>query len=214
MSLGLLSLFALVIHTGAARAQVAPQPMEPAPRMDPAPRTGASPVERPIAGDLGMSFIFGGLAPMSITGMINHPVNRLFFTEVGMKYMVADKWALPFSFGFGVLSFKQEGADAQNDIGVSLSIGLQRYFRIWRRIAPYFGAKLHIHYVDPTGDANYLVQFAIGPTLGIEYFIGDRVSLTMEYALLIGLNAEDRRTTIGLQSIVSMGGQMGLTFYF
>ena len=96
----------------------------------------------------------------------------------------------------------------------------QRYFRIWRRIAPYFGVKLHLHYVDPSGDKNYLVQFALGPTLGVEYFIGDRVSLTMEYAVLFGGNFGDSATplhpgtTISLQSIVSMGGSMALTFYF
>lgn len=178
------------------------------------PPAASSPVERPIQGDLGMSFVFGGLAPLSVAGLVQHTVNRLFFTEVGIRYMIGDKWMLPFSFGAGLWSLSPSGGDSQNDLGLSFSVGFIRYFRIWRRIAPYFGAKLHIHYVDPTGGQNYLVQFALGPQLGIEYFIADRVSLNMEYSLLFGLNSEDNQTSIGLQTIVSMGGQMGLNFYF
>jgi hypothetical protein len=180
-----------------------------------------SPVERPIAGDWGMSFAFGGLAPLSVGGLTSHgpgaavaPLKRLFFTEVGMRYMLDDRWALPFSVGIGMMSFNPSSGGSETDVGLSASVGFQRYFRIWRRIAPFFGAKLHIHYVDPTGDQNYLVQFAVGPVLGIEYFIGDRVSLAMQYELMIGVNVQDSATTVGLQSIVAMGGSMALSFYF
>jgi hypothetical protein len=203
-------LFAVLMSTsGVASAQTPPPP--------PAPLTGgagASPVERPIGGDLGMSFVFGGLAPMSVAGMVSHTVNRLFFAEVGMRWMLSDRWTLPFSFGLGMFSHNPDGGNSQNDLGVSFSVGFQRYFRVWRRIAPYFGAKFHMHYVDPSGDRNYLVQIALGPTLGIEYFIGDRVSLQMEYVLLLGVNITDPVTQIGLQTSLSYGGQMGLNFYF
>lgn len=194
----------LTLGAGAANAQTPPA------------ATGGktSPVERPIAGDLGMSFQFGGLAGLNVGGLVSHTANKLFLTEIGMKYMLADKWALPFSIGVGMLNFSQEGQDAQFDTGLSFSVGFQRYFRTWRRIAPYFGVKMHFHYVDPTGASNYLVQLAFGPTLGVEYFIADRVSLGLEYALLIGMNFEDRKTTVGLQTVMSMGGQMALTFYF
>jgi hypothetical protein len=177
-------------------------------------------VERPIAGDWGMSFAFGGLAPLSVAGMASHGTgaaplfSRLFFTEVGMKYMLGDRWALPFSVGIGVMSYHPDAGGSETDLGLSASVGFQRYFRIWRRIAPYFGAKFHLHYLDRTGDANYLVQIALGPLLGIEYFIGDRVSLAMQYELMIGVNVQDRATTVGLQSLIAMGGSMALSFYF
>lgn len=192
----------IVLGAGAARAQ----PGAPA---------RAPIVERPIKGDLGMSFIFSGLATMGIGGEYTFAVNRAFFTEVGMKYMIADKWALPFSFGVGLLSLSEKNPDrTSNDFGLSFTMGFQRYFRVWRRIAPFFGAKLHLDYTEPTGSANYTVRIALGPSLGMEYFIADRVSLQLEYNLLLVFAITDPATAVGLQTIVAQGGLMGLNFYF
>jgi hypothetical protein len=183
-----------------------------------APAAGkSSPVERPIAGDMGMSFGFGGLAPMNVNGIVGIPVNRAFVTEVGLRYMVADKWVLPFSVGMGLLNFSPDGGgDAQTDLGLSFTVGVQRYFRTWRRIAPFWGVKLHLHYADPTGPSNYVVQLAVGPSLGIEYFIADRVSLSMEYLLFLGFQFAGGAggTQVGFGTQLWMGGQMTLTFYF
>ena len=116
----------------------------------------ASPVERPIAGDMGMSFAFQGLAPLSVGGVQSFTVGKALMAEVGIRYMLADKWALPFSFGAGLLNVSPNaGTDnSQTDLGLSFTVGFQRYFRTWRRIAPYFGAKLSVAYVDPWSECS------------------------------------------------------------
>ena len=119
----------------------------------------------------------------------------------------------------------RSGGDNRTDFGMGFGIGFQHYFRTWRRIAPYIGAKLHLSYVDPSGDKNYLVQVGIGPAIGIEYFIADRVSLSMEYNFFFAVQFEGDNaragttgavggTGVGLFSTLWMGGQMALTFYF
>ena len=185
----------------------------------------ASPVERPIAGDMGMSFAFQGLAPLSVGGVQSFSVGRALMAEVGIRYMLADKWALPFSFGAGLLNLSPNGGgDSSTDLGLSFTVGFQRYFRTWRRIAPYFGAKLSVAYVDPSGPSNYLVRIGVGPALGIEYFIADRVSLSMEYNVFLSFQVEGDSprgapgtlggTVVALNTSLWMGGQMALTFYF
>lgn len=206
------ALFGFVALAGAtASAQTAP--------------SKASPVERPIAGDMGMSFAFQGLAPMSVGGVQSFTVGRALMAEVGIRYMLADKWALPFSFGAGLLNLSPNGGgDASTDLGLSFTVGFQRYFRTWRRIAPYFGAKLSMSYVDPSGEKNYFVRIGIGPALGIEYFIADRVSLSMEYNVFLSFQIEGDNasraagalggTVVAFNTSLWMGGQMALTFYF
>lgn len=179
-----------------------------------------SPVVRFGKGDMGMTFLFGGLAPMSVAGMVTQTVGRALFTEVGVRKALSDDWMLPVSFGVGMLNNRPAGTDTSfTDFGLSFTVGIQHYFSKWRRIAPFVGAKLHLHYLDPTGPTNYLIQTAVGPTLGIEYFVADMVSLTMESTLFIGINylavpTESKTVQVGIQSLISFGGLMGLTFYF
>jgi long-subunit fatty acid transport protein len=162
---------------------------------------------------------------MSVGGVQSFTVGRALMAEVGIRYMLADKWALPFSFGAGLLNLSPNGGgDASTDLGLSFTVGFQRYFRTWRRIAPYFGAKLSMSYVDPSGEKNYFVRIGIGPALGIEYFIADRVSLSMEYNVFLSFQIEGDNasraagalggTVVAFNTSLWMGGQMALTFYF
>jgi hypothetical protein len=175
-----------------------------------------SPVVRPEEGQWGMQFTFGGLAPMSIAGIDNHGVNRLLFSELGFRRVLRNGWVLPFSIGAGLFHHNPDadGAATQNDVGLSASIGIRKWFRTWRRIAPFAGADFHLRYLDPSGDNNWLVGIGLGPTLGIEYFVGDRVSLLMQGDATLGFNVFDGLLQVSLATAVSFGGQMGLAFYF
>jgi len=172
------------------------------------------PVERFEAGMWGMQFTFGGLASLSIAGVDTHGVNRTLFPELGFRKVRSDEWSIPFSIGAGVFHHEPDGSSAQNDLGIAGSVGAQRYFRVWRRIAPYAGGRFHLHYLDPTGTDNWLVNIAVGPTLGIEYFVGDRVALTLEGDALVGINVFDALLQVDWGTSLAAGGQTGLVFYF
>jgi outer membrane protein W len=171
-------------------------------------------VVRAQAGNWGFNFIFGGLATLGIAGPYTHTANRAFLTEVGAKYFVTDRLAVPFSIGLGVLGRKPDVGDIENDFGISATAGIQYYFRVWRRIAPFVGAKLHIDYTEPVGPSNYSVRVIFGPAVGVEYYVADRVSLQLEYNALVGFDIRDGFADIGFQTVVSMGGLVGLNFYF
>ena len=85
---------------------------------------------------------------------------------------------------------------------------------VWRRIAPYFGGLFHFSYLDPSGDNNWIIGLSIGPVLGIEYYIADRVSLLAQGTFQFGFSLTDPQAAIGLGSAISGGGQLGLVFYF
>ena len=171
------------------------------------------PVQRFAPGQWGMTFTFGGLAPMSITGANDYAVNRLLFTELGFR-RVFEHVILPFSVGAGVFHHKPGGGGHQTDVGLAGSIGVLGYFRVWRRIAPHFGGLFRVHYVDPSGSRNWQVGLAVGPVIGIEYFVGDRVSLLLQGNALLGLDFFDQLMQVHASTNISAGGQMGLTFYF
>jgi hypothetical protein len=173
-----------------------------------------------------MSFAFGGLAPLSIAGLNDLKVNNLIFTEVGVR-AVLPQIVIPFSFGFGTAVNAPQGAGTTTDFGISASVAVLKGFRVWRWIAPYFGGAFHLQYTQPGGTSQYDVNLSLGPLLGIEFFIADRVSLFMQGVLLIGLDFANanatvppaapnyvQTTTFSMQTVISGGGQMGLTFYF
>jgi hypothetical protein len=202
--------------SGSASAEIGTEPIEsPTPAAtestDP-PDT--SPVVRAQDGNWGMQFTFGGLAPLSIAGVPDRGVNRLLFSELGFRRMFKNGWALPFSIGAGVFHHEPDGASAQNDVGLAGSVGIRKYFRIWRRIAPYVGGDLRLHYLDPTGDNNWMVGIGLGPVLGIEYFVGDRVSLLFQGEAVLGIAVFDGLTQVRAATQVAAGGQLGLLFYF
>jgi len=174
------------------------------------------PVERFSAGQWGMQFTFGGLAPMSIAGLRDVGANRLAFTELGFRRVVSDRLVIPFSIGAGLFRHSpgDEALERQSDVGVAASVGVQRYFRVWRRIAPFGGGTLRFSYSEPNGRANWRVGMGIGPVLGIEYFVGHRVSLTLQGNALVGFAVLNGLTQVELATQIDAGGQMGLTFYF
>jgi hypothetical protein len=179
-----------------------------------APGKSDGPVARNEPGQWGMSFVFGGLAPLSIAGIQDHAVNRLLFTELGFRRVLQDGWVVPFSVGAGVFHHNPETGGKQNDVGLAATVGILRYFRPWRRIAPHGGGNLHVHYLDPTGDNNWLVTLLATGVVGIEYYVGDRVSLLLQGEAGVGVNILDEIVQVRAATQIAAGGQMGLVFYF
>ena len=194
-------------------------PAAPAPAPMPAPDGGKPPDTQPVIraapGNWGMTFIFGGLGPLSVAGLGDQPLaDGLIFTEIGVR-RVFKKFVLPFSFGAGIAHRTRPGTSTpETAAGVSASIAVLKGFRVWRRIAPYTGAFLHTHYVDAPGPDNWLVNISVGPILGIEYFLADRVSLYGQGVFAIGPNLTKTSVQFVAQAVMAAGGQLGLTFYF
>lgn len=172
------------------------------------------PVERFEPGQWGMQFVFGGLAPMSFGGLRDFGVNRLTFTEIGFRRVLNNNWMVPFSVGAGIFAHSPSEGSSQNDVGLATSVGVQRYFRVWRRIAPFAGGRFGLHYTEPNGRANWMVGVRLGPVLGIEYFVGHRVSLSLQGNALLGVGIFSGLLQIEVATQLDAGGQTGLTFYF
>lgn len=170
-------------------------------------------IERAEPGHWGMQFTFGGLAPLSIAGVRDHGVNRLLLSEIGFRY-VAQRVVIPFSVGAGVFHHNPDAGGKQNDAGLSASVGVLVPFRVWRRISPYAGGMFHLHYLDPTGDNNWLFNVMVAPVIGTEFYIGDRVSLLFQGQLDIGITVLDSITQVRAATSIAAGGQTGLVFYF
>jgi hypothetical protein len=205
----------------------APEPPEtgdsstapPPPRLPQVGRgsSAASPVVRAQAKNWGMFFAFGGMATMTVTNPGYNPTNAAaVFHRVGVKIVLSEKFHIPFHFGTGLLLAKPDNVDAATTWGLDFGAGIQYYFRIWRRIAPYIGAGLIVGLSDPVGADNISFQLGLGPELGVEYYIGDRVSLSAAYqfGLLFGTTKAGNNNTFifgfGTQSL----GLLRLTFYF
>lgn len=192
----------------------APPAAPPAAAGQPSELPDTEPVVRPRPGNWGMTFLFGGLAPLSIGGLGDLPFSSgLTFTELGVR-RVFKRVVLPISFGAGVARTRQGDAPLAYSAGVSASIAVLRGFRVWRRIAPYYGAFLHAHYIDARGPANWLVNVSAGPILGVEYFLADRVSLFGQGLFAVGADISPGKVRFVARTVVAAGGQLGLTFYF
>jgi hypothetical protein len=195
---------------------VAPAPA-PGPAAAPAPEgppPDSQPVLRAAPGNWGMTFIFGGFAPLSVAGLGDLPLpSGLLFTEIGVR-RVFKRVVIPFSFGAGVAQTRQDGQSPVYAAGVSASVAVLKGFRVWRRIAPYYGAFIHTHYIDARGPDNWLVNLTIGPILGIEYFIADRVSLYGQGIFGFGPEFTKGKVDFTARATMAAGGQLGLTFYF
>lgn len=184
-----------------------PQPVGPNP-----PDT--QPVVRAAPGNWGMTFIFGGLAPLSIGGLGDLPLtDSLMFTEIGVR-RVFKRVVIPFSFGAGVAHKKTQGESPVYSAGFSASVAVLKGFRVWRRIAPYAGAFLHTHFIDSRGPGNWLFNVTVGPILGIEYYLADRVSLYGQGIFGVGPSIGKGTVDFVARAAMAAGGQLGLTFYF
>ena len=181
----------------------------------PTPPPDIQPVVRAAPGNWGMTFIFGGLAPLSFGGLGDQQIGQsLMFTEIGVR-RVFKKVVIPFSFGAGISRDQPVGqTNKTTSAGVSASIAVLKGFRVWRRIAPYYGAFLHFHYIHPPGVGNWLVNVSVGPILGVEYFLADRVSLYGQGIFGIGPDITRNTVSVRASSAIAAGGQLGLTFYF
>lgn len=213
--------------TSTAPPAAAPAATVAAPAPSPAPGVAAAapvgptelpdtkPVVRAGPGNWGMTFIFGGLAPLSVAGLGDQSLaDGLIFTEIGVR-RVFKRVVVPFSFGAGVTRRQTTGESKPAvSAGLSASVAVLRGFRVWRRIAPYFGGFLHTHYVDAAGPNNWLVNVSVGPILGIEYYLGDRVSLYGQGIVGVGPSFSKYSVQWVARTAIAAGGQLGLTFYF
>ena len=172
------------------------------------------PVVRAVKDDWGMFFRFGGLASMT-AGNNTRDVNNLLVTQVGMRAVVSDTVIVPFYFGTGlrVLTAANGSDQSATDVGMDAGVGFEYHFRVWRRISPFVGASIGVGFAEPTGDDNTVVGIGLGPSLGVEYYIADRVSLIAQYLLTFQLEIQpDRFTGVSLNTL--SGGALNLVFYF
>jgi hypothetical protein len=186
----------------------------PAPRRAPGAPGDNSPVVRADAENLGLFFRFGGLAGLTHSNtQVN--VGPLLFNHVGMKYVFSEEWMLPMWFGTGVRIDSPSQGDSATNWGIGLGAGVEYHFRIWRRISPFFGGLFGLDMEDPTGESNLYFGVGLGPTLGVEYYIGDRLALTAMYMFMIQIMFQDgatSNTTFGLSTLA--GGALNITYYF
>ncbi|MEX1363865.1 MAG: hypothetical protein AB1Z98_12105, partial [Nannocystaceae bacterium] len=79
---------------------------------------------------------------------------------------------------------------------------------------PEFVAKDPYPHAEPEGRANWNVSVGLGPVLGIEYFVGHRVSLSLQGDAQLRFGIFRGLVQTELATGIDAGGQMGLTFYF
>lgn len=215
--------FALLATTSA----LAQEPAAVAPSESSASAGGgaaAAPVVTAQEGQWAFLFRFGGLAPFSFRGVNDFtvepavaaagPTGQL-FTEFGMR-KVLKRFSIPFWVGLAMVNDStRTGVSTSNtSFGLSGGVGLQYTFRAWRRIAPYVGGFGQLQFIDPTGDANWLLGFALGPVLGVEYYIADRVSLFAQGQFALGVAIADASARVIMGPTMSMGGNTGVNVYF
>lgn len=186
-----------------------------------------SPVVRPSGeeGNMGLFFRFGGLATMTAKGDSIATNSSAINTQIGFKFVLSESMMIPIFFGTAIDVAKTEGEDGKNNFSMDFGAGMEYHFRIWRRLSPFFGALLKFGFYDPTQEDNLIFRFHVGPLIGVEYFIADRVSLAAAYMLMfsvvhtqIGSDSSstdfDMTTKAGQDVAASTGGDLTLTFYF
>lgn len=187
------------------------------------------PVVRAEAGNWGMTFSFAGLGTLGYAGDTRTAGTIaagggafVANVAVGMKYVKSETLHIPFFFGTTITGTKTPSVDTTGTWGLGVGAGIQKYFRLWRRIAPFIDAYVLFNVSDPSnvGLTPMDMVFTIGlsPGLGVEYYIADRLSLTARYMFNIGLNFAFRDTpgipTSTYLFATGVGGAMTLTYYF
>jgi hypothetical protein len=199
--------------------------------------TDASPVVRAQAGNLGLFFRFGGLANLTASGngrTVGGGTSSsagVLLTQVGVKIVASEAWQFPIYFGTGLRLVNVSSGTplasndhSNTDWGLDLGGGFEYHFRIWRRISPFLGLGLGVGISDPSGDSNTAFGVGLGPSLGVEYYIGDRVSLSALYQFVVQVAYQKVSTGSSITSVSSSltqfafqtlaGGAMNLTYYF
>ncbi len=181
--------------------------------------SGHSTVVRAAADNWGMFFRFGGLATLT-HGANSRTTGAAVLHHVGLKKVISENWMIPFYAGTALHLRSPDGADATVDFGMELGGGLEYHFRIWRRISPFVGANIGLFFLKPDGDDNWDFSIGLGPNLGVEYYIGDRVSVSALYAFSLNIEIQSRNTPTGAATQTSFGfrtmagGALNLTYYF
>jgi len=189
-----------------------------------APSTAAasdSNVVRAAAGNWGMFFRAEGLATLGTeserlevggAGVIPRET-ALFVTQVGMRAVLSERWIIPFYLGFGVRVLDPDGnIDSRTDYGLDVGGGFEYHFRVWRRISPFVGATIGLQSFDPAGNDNGIIVLGLGPTLGVEYYLGDRVSILLQYLVRFGFGFSEPAFEFSFNT--RAGGALSLSFYF
>ena len=194
----------------------------PTPRRPPAlPTTRAKPanpempVVRATGKNMGMFFRFAGLGTMGVSGESN-PAAAVLMNDVGIKFVFSETLMLPIFFGMGLnLNTPSEG-DSSSNWAMDLGAGIEYHFRIWRRFSPFLGGSLRFSFSDKTGEDNMYFAMSLGPKLGIEYYIADRLSLSAAYMFMIQIAHQDgsdtSQTTFQMSTL--SGGSLTITGYF
>ncbi len=212
--IGLISMIGTATTTAGAMVSPAPTPVEVVCKCEP---VAAKPAETGEAiviadeGDFGLSFRFGGLASLSLDGD-TRVVSNFPITQVGLKIVRSRALHIPISFGFAFRDITNGGGRNDAVVGFDLNGGIEYHFRIWRRIAPYAGVTLGLGYTDIENDA--LIGFGVGPVLGVEYYVADRVSVGAEYAFSFQIAALTDGDEKLINLSTSAAGQAHLTVYF
>jgi len=180
--------------------------------------TGASsdPVVRAAAGDWGMFFRAGGLANLTLEQdamNVSGGSDGLLVTQVGLRPVITEHWIIPFHVGMGVRFLSPDVGDTRTDFGLLAGVGVEYHFRIWRRISPFVGGGFNIGMDDPSGGGNWAFMIGLAPTLGIEYYIGDRVSLLLQYLMSFDFTFQDGGTSMRVFN-TRAGGALSIAFYF
>jgi len=192
------------------------------------PTTDGSPVVRAAAGNMGLFFRFGGLANLFATGNSRtvaagtSGTEAVILTQVGMKFVLSERWLFPVYLGASIRALNPDQGTDRTDVGIDFGGGFEHHFRIWRRISPFVGFNLGVGITEPNGEHNNTYGVLFGPSLGVEYYIGDRVSLAALYQLVFNVAYQEIQTSgsgpstsvTGFLFQTLAGGSLYLTYYF
>jgi hypothetical protein len=199
---------------GEPRPPSPPEHAQPHERAEGGAANAVEPVIRAVEGDWGLFFRFGGLATLLATNNTRTiPGRTLAITQIGVYKVLPDEWQIPFFVGVGFRNNSPEVGDAQTDWGLDIGVGIEKHFRVWRRISPFIGAAVGVGLQDPTGPSNLRAGFGIGPVVGVEYYVADKVSLTAQYLLTFQFESQTTNHK-AIELSTAAGGALNLTFYF
>ena len=164
-----------------------------------------------------MQFTFGGLATLTTTNLNVPNTGTLLVTQVGLRMVRSESIIIPLFFGFGTNVVDPPGDDnSAANLGLRIGGGLEYHFRIWRRISPFLGGYGAFDYGNPTGSDNWSLGLTLLPTLGVEYYWGDRVSFIAQYFFGVAFQYQatpgDGQIAFGIST--SSGGSASICFYF